>query len=437
MATNRTKKTQLFPCCKKRKVEGEFSGGSVTSDGGILLLRAADNHLGLTREVARVLEDPREPRKLQHRLEALLQQRVYGIALGYEDLNDHITLRHDPAWQTAVGEEQVLSSSSTLCRFESWSSREAAVEIHRILLKKFIKSHKYPPKELILDFDATDVLVYGNQDGKFYHGFYRHHCFLPLYVTCGDWVLVSYLRRSNIDAAKHSRAILSLLVKELRRVWPKVRIIFRADSGFCRHHLFSWCERKGVDYIVGIARNNRLEGCSEPLLDAAEEQYETSGEKQRLFSEFQYGAESWSKERRVIVKAEVNSRGRNPRFVVTTLSGDPQKLYDKLYCARGDMENRIKQQLEMFSDRTSCQRWWPNQFRILLSTIAYTLVHAIRSLGLQGTQFARAQVGTIRLKLLKIGTIVLRNTRRVRFLFSSAFPYQHEFFLVARRLAAG
>jgi len=437
VGTNRTKKAVQFPVCKRRVVEAEFSGGDVTSDGGILLLREADRLLGLTKAVSEMLQDPRQASKCDHSLVSMIRQRVYGIALGNEDLNDHVTLRQDPAWQTAVGEEKELSSSSTLCRFENRATRETAWGIHKILLKKFIDFHKEPPSELILDFDATDDPVHGNQEGKFYHGFYRHHCFLPLYVTCGDWVLVSYLRRSNIDAAKHARAILKLLVRELRRVWPKVRIIVRADSGFCRHRMLSWCEKNDVDYLIGIARNERLVGFSSPILDEAEKQFTHTGEKQRLFGEFCYAAQTWSTERRVIAKAECSERGLNPRFVVTNLPGNPQELYDKLYCARGDMENRIKQQLEMFSDRTSCHRWWPNQFRLLLSTLAYTLVHVIRAVALQGTQFARAQVGTIRLKLLKIGAVILRNTRRVRFLLASSYPYQHLFILAARRLQPG
>jgi len=437
VGTNGTKKVQSFPACKKRCVEAEFSGGEVTSDGGILLLRQADRLLGLTAGIASLLEDTRQEAKCQHSVLSMLRQRIYGIALGNEDLNDHITLRHDPAWQTAVEEDKELSSSSTLCRFENQQGRKAAWTIHRVILEQFIKAHKTPPKELILDFDATDDPVYGNQEGKFFHGFYGDYCFLPLYVTSNGWVLCSYLRRSNIDAAKHSLAILSLLVRALRRVWPGVKIIIRADSGFCRHRMFSWCERKGVYYITGIAKNPRLVGFSKDLMTKAEQSFSLTGDKQRLFGEFKYAAETWSRERRVIVKAEHQQRGANPRFIVTNLQGDPQALYDKLYCARGEMENRIKEQLEMFSDRTSCHRWWPNQFRLLLSTAGYTLVHTIRRLGLRGTELARAQVGTIRLKLLKIGAVVIRNTRRVRFLLSSAYPYQSLFILAAVRLRPG
>ena len=249
----RTTKKHKFPRIKRRAVEAEFSGGYVTSDGGILLLRESDRYLGLTEAIAKTLEDPRQCGKVLHSLESMLRQRIYGIALGNEDLNDHITLRHDPAWQTAVGETEPLSSSATLCRFENTANREAAWSFHKVLLNSFIQSHSSAPEELILDFDATDDPVHGNQEGKFFHGYYRRHCFLPLYVTCGGWVLVSYLRQSNIDAAKHSKAVLKLLVQELRRAWPGVRIILRADSGFCRHQMLSWCERNEVGYIVGIA----------------------------------------------------------------------------------------------------------------------------------------------------------------------------------------
>lgn len=437
MGTNRTKKVQSFPACKKRRVEAEFSGGEVTSDGGILLLREADRLLGLTAEIASRLEDRRQEAKCQHTVLSMLRQRIYGIALGNEDLNDHITLRHDPAWQTAVGEDKELSSSPTLCRFENQQGRQAAWTIHRVIFEQFVSAHKTPPKELILDFDATDDPVHGNQEGKFFHGFYGHYCFLPLYVTCNGWVLVSYLRQSDIDAAKHSLAILSFLVRELRRVWPGVKIIIRADSGFCRHRMLSWCERRGVYYIIGIARNSRLLGFSEELMAKAEKSFCLTGNKQRLFGEFLYAAGTWSRDRRIIVKAEHQERGANPRYVVTNIEGDPQHLYDNLYCARGEMENRIKEQLEMFSDRTSCHRWWANQFRLVLSTSAYTLVHVIRTFGLGGTELCRAQVGTIRLRLLKLGAVVVSNTRRVRFLLSSSYPHQRIFFLCAQRLQSG
>ena len=281
--------------------------------------------------------------------------------------------------------------------------------------------------------------MHGQQEGRFYHGYYDAYCFLPLYVFCGDRLLVSYLRPSKIDGAKHAWAVLALLVKRLRRAWPKVKIVFRGDSGFCRWRMLRWCERQGVGYIVGIARNPRMNALSKPLRNQAQEAYEQSGDKQRLFDEFFYAAQTWDRRRRVIVKAEHTARGSNPRYIVTNLAGSPQHLYDAVYCARGDMENRIKeQQLHLFADRTSCHHhWWPNQYRVLLSAFAYVLLNAIRRIGLTGTELARAYVGTIRLKLLKIGAVVLRNTRRVQFLLSSAHPYQELFFLAAARLKPG
>ena len=316
--------------------------------------------------------------------------------------------------------------------------RQEAVTIHEVLIERFIDSFRKAPKELILDFDATDDAVHGRQEGRFFHGYYDHYCFLPLYVFCGDQLLVSYLRTSKIDAAKHAWAILSLLVKRLRRSWPDVRIIFRGDSGFSRWQMMSWCDRNNVGYIIGQAKNNRLNHLSSSLHEQAEVNFSQTREKQRLFGSIEYAAATWDKPRRVIVKAEHSRRGSNPRYVVTNLPGDDQELYDKLYCARGDMENRIKeQQLGLFADRTSCQKWWPNQFRLLLSSIAYVLLESIRRQCLVGTELARCQVDTIRLKLLKIGAVIIRNTRRVRLLLSNSYPYQELFTRVASLLAPG
>jgi len=426
-----------FPVCKKRKVEAEFNGGDVTSDGGILLLRQVDRLLGLSAQVSRGLKDSRDPAKWTHTTTDVVRQRLFGLALGYEDLNDHQTLRHDPGFQTGVDRDQDLAGSSTLCRFENAADREIFWSIHNVMVDQFIASHKSPPKELILDFDATDDPVHGKQDGRFFHGYYDSYCFLPLYVFCGDQPLVSYLRPSNIDAMKHSGALLKWLVKRLRKAWPDVRIIFRADSGFCRHWLLGWCERRDIGYIVGIARNARLQRFFKPVTNKAASQFEETEIKQRLFGEIQYAAGPWKQERRVIIRAEHSKRGANPRFVVTNLEGDAEELYDRVYCARGEMENRIKEQFHLFSDRTSCHNWWPNQFRMFMSTLAYMLLEAIRRLGLRGTEMARAQCETIRLKLLKIGAVILRNTRRVRFLLSSAYPYQNQFAMVYDRLNPG
>ena len=427
-----------FPRCKGRRIEAGFSGGDITSNGGVLLLRQADRVLGLTERVAKALCDPRRKASCRHDALSIVRQRVYSLALGYEDLNDHDELRRDLALQTAVESDRALASSSTLCRFEQRAGRAEAVRLHEVLVEQFIASYPRPPRRLILDFDATDDRVHGQQVGRFYHGYYDHYCFLPLYVFCGDRLLVSYLRPSKIDGAKHAWAVLALLVKRLRRAWPKVRITLRGDSGFCRWRMLRWCERNGVDYIVGIARNKRLNALARPLLIQAREAFEHSGNKQRLFDELAYAAGSWDRPRRVIVKAEHTARGSNPRYVVTNLTGSPQHLYDALYCARGDMENRIKeQQLHLFADRTSCHAWWPNQYRVLLSALAYVLLNTIRRIALAGTELAHAYVGTIRLKLLKIGAVVLRNTRRIQLLLSSAHPHQDLFYLAAQRLKPG
>ena len=418
-------------------MEVDFSGGAVSSNGGVLLLRAADRRLGLSAAAAAVLRDPRDPGRCRHSALAQLRQRLYGLALGYEDLNDHDELRHDLALQTAVDRVIPLASAPTLCRFEHWANRATAVALNRILIEQFIASFAVPPAEIVLDFDATDVPVHGRQEGRFFHGYYDHHCFLPLYVFCGEQLLVAYLRPSKIDAAKHSWAILALLVKRLRQAWPAVRLILRGDSGFCRPRLLGWCERHAVGYIVGLAKNPRLAAMAEPWLVDAKAGFVETGDKQRRFGEFRYAAKTWTVERRVITRIEHDRLGANPRYVVTDLPGAPEALYKHLYCARGDMENRIKEQFELFADRTSCHKWWPNQFRLLLAGLAYSLLTAVRRLGLSGTELARAQAGTIRLKLLKIGAVIWRNTRRIRFCLSSACPDQHLFMAVAQRLTAG
>ncbi len=424
-----------FPVCKGRRVEAAFDGGNVTSDAGVLLLRQADRRLDLLRRVARRLSDPRRKNSCEHTLLAMLRQRVYGIAMAHEDVSDHDILRHDVAWQTAVERDQPAASSPTLSRWENRADRRTAVVMHEVLVENFIASFKRPPERLVLDFDATDDPVHGNQEGKFFQGYYDSYCFLPLYVFCGKQVLVSYLRPANIDGAKHSWAILALLVKRLRREWPEVEIVLRADSGFCRWRMLRWCDHKDVGYIVGLAKNPRLNKQAGWLMKWAEMLFEAGGRKQRLFGDMVYSARSWDRPRRVIARIEHSARGRNPRYVVTNLPGDAQELYEQLYCARGDMENRIKEQLQLFSDRTSCHHWWPNQFRLLLSSFAYTLLETIRRVGLRGTDLARAEAGTIRLKLLKIGAVVIRNTRRVRFMLSSAHSNRHLFRLAAERLA--
>ena len=427
----------VFPSFDRRKIEASFQGGEVSSDGGVMLLREADRRLGLTRALDAALPDPRDPELITHAQVDLLRQRIYGLALGYEDLNDHDTLRHDLAWQSAVERDQPLGSSPTLCRLEARASRRSAVAMHAVLLENFIASFATAPAELVLDFDATDDRVHGQQEGRFFHGYYGDWCFLPLYVFCGEQLLVSYLRPSNLDAARHAPAILKLLVARLRQAWPQVKIIFRGDSGFCRWKMLRWCERHGVDYVVGLAKNTRLLALAGDLAQQALAGHAQSGQKQRLFGWLDYAAGTWDRARRVIAKAEHSDQGSNPRFVVTSLEGEAQAIYDDLYCARGEMENRIKeQQLGLFADRTSCHGWWANQLRLLLSSAAYVLLETIRRIGLHGTELCQAQAATIRLKLLKIGTVIVRNTRRIRLLFSSAYPYAGLLRLVLARLSS-
>ncbi len=427
-----------FSNSTNRKVEANFSAGNVTSDGGIMLIREMDNRLGLTKKLSQVIEDSRHPSYISHSHESLLRQRIYALSAGYEDLNDHEILRKDIAFQTAVGNDGSLGSASTLCRLEQAATRETAVKMHQVIVEEFIRSYKQPPEELILDFDPTDDPIHGEQEDRFYHGYYGCYCYLPLYVFCNDQLLVSYLRRSNIDGARHAWAILALLVKRFRQEWPHVKIIFRADSGFCRHRLLRWCEKNGVFYVVGIPKNTVLLKASSSLRLLAEKRYNQTEKKQRFFGEMYYAAKTWKVKRRIIVKAEHLSKGANPRFIVTNLTNDSQWLYERLYCARGDMENRIKeQQYDLFSDRTSCQGFWSNQFRLLLSSIAYILLSKIRAVALHGTRLAKAQCGTIRLKLVKIGAVVTKNTRRVKLLLSSCCPIQDIFHLAAHRLNSG
>jgi hypothetical protein len=426
-----------FPSFDRRNIEARFSGGDVSSDGGVMVLREADRRLGLIRALDAGIVDPRHPDLVTHAQGDLLRQRIYGIALGYEDLNDHDTLRKDLAWQSAVERSEELASSPTLCRLENRADRATAVAMSQVFVEQFIASFREAPTELILDFDATDDRVHGLQEGRAFHGYYGDWCFLPLYVFCGAQLLVSYLRPSNLDAARHAPAILKLLVTRLRQAWPGVKIVLRGDSGFCRWKMLRWCERQEVDYIVGLAKNSRLLALAAEARQSAVAQWESTQEKQRLFGWLDYAAGTWDRKRRVIAKAEHSAQGANPRFVVTSLEGDAQVLYDAVYCARGEMENRIKeQQLGLFADRTSCQGWWANQFRLLLSSAAYVLLETIRRVGLCGTELCKAQVTTIRLKVLKLGTVIVRNTRRLRLLFSSAYPEQELFRSMLRQLSS-
>jgi len=366
----------LFSSLKNKKIQADFNGGSLTSDAGALLVREVDKHLGLIDAINRYIPDPRHEFFIVHQQRTMLAQRIFGIALGYEDLNDHQFLRDDPLLQI-VTERGVtkdglpLASPPTLCRLENRVDRKALVDIAKVFVEVFIASFSSatgtkPPEELVLDFDATDDPVHGNQEKKFFHGYYDNYCFLPLYVFCNSSLLVAYLRPSDIDASMHSKAILKLLVNRFRQQWPNVRIIFRGDSGFCRWKLMRWCDRNNVCYIIGLACNAVLERLSQQWIEQSQQQFELTSDKQRIFGEFKYAADTWDKHRRVVVKAEHLQQGANTRFIVTNLTGDPQELYDNLYCQRGEAENRIKeQQLGLFADRTSCHDFVANQVRVL------------------------------------------------------------------------
>jgi hypothetical protein len=433
--TNCKGQQELFQGVKGRKVEVNFKGGHVTSDGGVLLMSKADQLVRLTERVARFISDNRRKKSCDHGVLEMLRQRVYAICQGYEDLNDHDSLRNDMAFQTAVETVDPLASSPTLCRFENTMTREEAWRINELFIDLFIESHKYAPEELVLDFDATDDPVHGNQEGRFFHGYYDQYCFLPLYVFCEDQLLMAMLRPSNIDPARHAGAVLKLIVDKLRKAWPKVQIIVRGDSGFCRHRMMGWCERNNVGYILGIARNPRLESMTSRIMRKAEKKHRQTGDKVKLYTMVWYAAETWSRKRPVIIKAEHTSQGRNNRYIVTNLNGDSRWLYETMYCSRGEMENRIKEkQLDLFADRTSCHKWWPNQFRVLLSSMAYVLMNVIRTRALYRTELQSAQCATIRLKLLKIGAVITRNTRRICFMLSSHFPLKEIFMIAARRL---
>jgi hypothetical protein len=424
-----------FASCKGRRVVADFEGGEVSSDGGLLLLREVDQRLDVTRRAAALLPDERQRGKVIHSLASMLRQRVFALAQGYEDLNDHDALRHDTLLQSAAASDSILASAPTLCRMENRADRRCAMALNHLLVDLFIESHAEAPEEVILDFDATDDPVHGRQEGRFFHGYYDRYCFLPLYVFSGDQPLFAWLRPSNVDGARGAWAVLRYLCKKLRAAWPKVNIVLRADSGFCRWRMLRWCEEHDVDYIVGLARNTRLATLSEELTEQAERQWLDSGEKQREFDWIDYSARTWDQTRRVIAKAEHGEQGSNPRYVITSLRGDARDLYERIYCARGDMENRIKeQQLGLFADRTSCHRWWPNQLRLLLSTLAYVLMEGLRRLALQGTEWARRQATTLRCSLLKIGAVVVRNTRRVIVHLSSAYPHRDVFAAAHARL---
>ncbi len=443
-----------------RQVVAAFDGGEVTSDAGALLLGAANRALGLVRRLARCFTDGRAPELVEHTVETMLMQRICGIALGYEDLVDHDELRHDPVLAALVGKLEArradcapLAGKSTLNRLEH-APASALDRYHKIghdpdaieglLVELFLEAHRTPPQELILDLDATDDPLHGHQEGRFFHGYYDCYCYLPLYVFCGRHLLAAKLRRSNIDASAGAKEEVARIVGQIRARWPRVKILLRADFGFARDELMAWCEANGVDYAFGLARNERLVGVIADNLAAAELASSAQGHPARRFADFAWRTlDSWSRARRVVAKAEHLAQGPNPRFIVTSLPAsaiDARTLYEDIYCARGEIENRIKeQQLDLFADRTSAATMRANQLRLWLASFAYVLLEALRRIGLRHTQFARATCGTIRLKLLKIGAQVRRSVRRIKIAMASACPYQTEYhlaYLYLKRAAA-
>jgi hypothetical protein len=441
--TNCTPSAQLGRRVQKRTVHLNFDGGDVSTNGGSLLLKAADDKLGLLDSVAKVFVDNRDPARVKHRLHHLIKQRVFGLACGYEDLNDHDQLRHDGAVQSAVGVMKTLASPSTLCRLEATAERQCIVDIHALMFEHFVSSFDEPPASVVLDFDGTDDRVHGEQEGRHFNTHYHGYCFFPLYVYCGEKLLVSYLRASDRGDRRHAAATLCLLVKLLRAHWPDVRITFRGDAGFQSALLLDWCDRHRVEYIMGFGGNVKLKGHYQDHIDALSAVWEgletedPGRDGVRIFDELPYQAGSWKRERRVIAKLEHNVIGANQRYIVTSLEGDPEHLYSDVYCERGTMENRHKEaQMGLFADRTSCHEWWANQLRVMFSALAYTLLQEIRQTALTGTKLARAQVWTLREQLLKIGAVVIRNTRRIELRMNSNYLHKELYMLALTRLGA-
>jgi len=420
----------------RRVIEASFDGGDISSDAGVLLLRRADERIGLTRAVARVFDDARRAASVTHGIGALLRQRLYALCCGWEDVTDHNTLRHDLALQTAVGRPQALASGSTLCRLEAAATPAHTAALHGVLLDQFIASRTDTPQELVLDIDATHVPLHGEQEKAHFHRYYDNYCYLPLYVFCGQDLLACVLRPASRDPASILSAVVKLVAQRLRQAWPNVRLIVRGDSGFCRPAALRRFDKWGVHYIIGLPKNaallERVALAELALADA----YEASGIKQRMIGQFDYAARTWDRERHVIARLEHDARGTNPRFVVTSLHGDWAALYEQLYCARGEAENRIKEaQLDLFGRRASCHKFQANQLRLLLAGLAYTLMIHLRRRALHGTVLASACTATIRVKLLKIGAAIVRNTRRVRVLLASQHPLKQTFLTAARALA--
>lgn len=458
-----------------RDLVWRFDGGDITSDGGALVLKKLEERTRIVRRFAACFTDYRNPEQVEHPLLDLILQRVFGLALGYEDLNDHDELRRDPMLAVALGKDDVkgqqrrraqdrgkaLAGKSTLNRLEltapdyDGSPRQKESDkpetkkivgdpesIDALLVDLFLEAHAQIPELIVLDLDATDDILYGQQEGRFYHGYYHDYCYLPLYVFCGEHLLCARLRMSNIDASADSVEELEPVVARIRQRWPAVKIRLRGDGGFCREQLMAWCEREGLEYIFGLAQNARLKKQIEPHMAQAEKQYEQTQAPARVFTEFFYATQdTWSRERRVIAKAEHIAKGANPRFVVTSLSAGEmaaQELYEKGYCARGDCpENRIKeQQLDLFADRTSTGKMWSNQLRLYFSSMAYILLQTLRRMALAGTELAQAQCGTIRLKLLKIGAQVRVTVRKIWISLTGGYPHTALFAQVLAALEA-
>lgn len=463
MTTDCTPHQFEFQGLTRRAVVASFDGGTLSSDGGVLLLAEVDRRLGLLEQFAACFEDHRNPALVEHSVEELVRQRVFALALAYEDLNDHDELRSDPLLAAVVGkadptgsdrrQEQdrgkPLAGKSTLNRLE-WGAvkqdryRKISLDseaMDRFFVDVFLSAYPQAPAEIVLDLDATDDPLHGQQEGRFFHGYYGGYCYLPLYIFCGSHLLCARLRESNVDSSFGAVEEVERIVARVRQKWPQVRIIVRGDSGFAREELMSWCEDNGVDFVFGLARNPRLQRALAGELAQARAQFEDSGEAARVFKDFVYRTQkSWSKQRRVIGKAEHLAKGANPRFLVTSLSSQEwraQSLYEKLYCARGEMENRIKeQQLCLFADRTSTHHLRSNQARLWFSSVAYVLLNELRRLGLAGTDLAQARCDTIRTKLLKIGAQVKVTVRRVWVQLASSYPHAALFAHIVGQLRA-
>jgi Transposase DDE domain group 1 len=431
-----------FAAVGTREVVARFDGGHVVSDGGALLLGEVERQTGMLHRFAACFSDQRDPSRIEHTVEQLIRQRIYALALGYEDLNDHDRLRHDPLLAALSGKleptQELLAGKSTLNRLELTRPPAEAGQrryqrilfdpesADQLLVQLFVEAQAAPPTEIVLDLDATDDPLHGQQEGRFFHGYYGHYCYLPLYVFAGDHLLCARLRTADQDGSAGAREEVERIVGQLRQRWSAVKITLRADSGFCREELMSWCEEHGVDYVFGLARNRRLQEMLAEAMAEAPQQYEATGQPARVFHEGRYRTrESWSRERRVVGKAEHLDKGANPRFVVTSLSAEQwaaRALYEDLYCARGEMENRVKEQFQLFADRTSTHWLWSNQLRLSLSAFAYVLLDTLRRVGLPGTEMAQAEVQTIRLRLLKIGAVVRVSVRKIWVSLASAHP---------------